>query len=197
MSKSIHYSQIVLLGAGGVGKSCLTTQYVSSKFIEKYDPTIEDMYRKETYVDGKYLPLEIIDTAGTEQFQAMQDMYMKRGDVFLLVYSITNLGTFNEIRKTHQNIHASKDRELGEVPIILCANKADLEDERVVSTEMGRRLAEELNINQFVELSAKTDPGSVTVLFENMIRIQQEKIGVQKKSKKKTLSSKFRNLIKW
>eukprot|EP00121_Abeoforma_whisleri_P016889 Awhi_evm1s15483 len=174
-SKATSYSQIVVMGSGGVGKSCLTTQYVSHNFTEKYDPTIEDIYRKETYVDGKYLPLEILDTAGTEQFQAMRDMYMKRGDVFLLVYSITNVGTFNDIKKLHQNILLSKDKDFGEVPIVLCANKADLEDERVISTEMGKRLAEELNITQFVELSAKTHPQSVTMLFENMIRIQHKK----------------------
>ena len=42
--------KVVVLGSGGVGKSALTVQFVSNTFIEKYDPTIEDFYRKEIEV---------------------------------------------------------------------------------------------------------------------------------------------------
>ena len=42
--------KVVVLGSGGVGKSALTVQFVSNKFMEKYDPTIEDFYRKEIEV---------------------------------------------------------------------------------------------------------------------------------------------------
>jgi len=59
---------IVVLGSGGVGKSCLTAQFVQNIWIESYDPTIEDSYRKTLEVDGRQVVLEILDTAGTEQF---------------------------------------------------------------------------------------------------------------------------------
>ncbi|RCN30705.1 Ras family protein, partial [Ancylostoma caninum] len=73
--------KVVVLGSGGVGKSALTVQFVSSTFIEKYDPTIEDFYRKEIEVDGQPCVLEILDTAGTEQFSSMRDLYIKNGQV--------------------------------------------------------------------------------------------------------------------
>jgi small GTP-binding protein len=57
--------RIVVLGSGGVGKSALTVQFVQSLFVEKYDPTIEDSYKKTTQVDGEMCVLEILDTAGT------------------------------------------------------------------------------------------------------------------------------------
>ena len=50
---------IVVLGAGGVGKSCLTAQFVQNVWIESYDPTIEDSYRKQVNVDGRQVMLEM------------------------------------------------------------------------------------------------------------------------------------------
>nr|CAD7266049.1 unnamed protein product [Timema shepardi] len=58
--------KIVVLGSGGVGKSALTVQFVQGIFVEKYDPTIEDSYRKQVEVDGQQCMLEILDTAGTD-----------------------------------------------------------------------------------------------------------------------------------
>ena len=57
--------KIVVLGSGGVGKSALTVQFVQGIFVEKYDPTIEDSYRKQVEVDGQQCMLEILDTGGT------------------------------------------------------------------------------------------------------------------------------------
>ena len=57
--------KIVIMGGGGVGKSCLTFQLVHGKFLEKYDPTLEDSYRKDNFdVDGEAISMEILDTAG-------------------------------------------------------------------------------------------------------------------------------------
>ncbi|CAO3645292.1 unnamed protein product [Mucor hiemalis] len=91
--------KLVVLGSGGVGKSALTVQFVQSIFVEKYDPTIEDSYRKQVEVDGLQCMLEILDTAGTEQFTAMRDLYMKNGQGFVLVYSITSQVTLTDFMK--------------------------------------------------------------------------------------------------
>ena len=58
--------KIVVLGSGGVGKSALTVQFVQGIFVEKYDPTIEDSYRKQVVIDGETCLLDILDTAGQE-----------------------------------------------------------------------------------------------------------------------------------
>jgi Ras-related protein Rap-1B len=57
--------KLVVLGSGGVGKSALTVQFVQGIFVEKYDPTIEDSYRKQVEIDGQQCMMEILDTAGT------------------------------------------------------------------------------------------------------------------------------------
>ncbi|NWR23157.1 RAP1A protein, partial [Emberiza fucata] len=88
-----------------------TVQFVQGIFVEKYDPTIEDSYRKQVEVDCQQCMLEILDTAGTEQFTAMRDLYMKNGQGFALVYSITAQSTFNDLQDLREQILRVKDTE--------------------------------------------------------------------------------------
>lgn len=158
--------KIVVLGSGGVGKSALTVQFVQGIFVEKYDPTIEDSYRKQVEIDGQQCMMEILDTAGTEQFTAMRDLYMKNGQGFVLVYSITAQATFNDLMELHDQIVRVKDTP--EVPMILVGNKCDLEDERVVSKDQGQHLAKQFNC-AFMEASAKVKI-NVPEIFYNLVR---------------------------
>jgi small GTP-binding protein len=79
--------------------------------VEKYDPTIEDSYRKQVEVDGQQCMLEILDTAGTEQFTAMRDLYMKNGQGFILVFSITSMVTMNDLYELREQILRVKDAD--------------------------------------------------------------------------------------
>ena len=116
--------KIVVLGSGGVGKSALTVQFVQGIFVEKYDPTIEDCYRKQVEINGQQCMLEILDTAGTEQFTAMRDLYMKNGQGFVLTYSIVSHATFNDLLELRDQILRVKDSL--DVPMVLVGNKCDL-----------------------------------------------------------------------
>lgn len=75
--------------------------------------------------------LEIIDTAGTEQFVSMRNLYMKAGEVFVVVYSIVAESTFFETKEIREQILDTKDPVVP--PIVLVGNKLDLADERTVS----------------------------------------------------------------
>lgn len=123
--------KVVVLGSGGVGKSALTVQFVSGCFMEKYDPTIEDFYRKEIEVDSSPCVLEILDTAGTEQFASMRDLYIRNGQGFVVVYSLTNQQTFQDIKGMREQITRVKGTD--RVPILLVANKVGLTSSRVVA----------------------------------------------------------------
>uniref|UniRef100_A0A2P2HVY9 small monomeric GTPase n=1 Tax=Hirondellea gigas TaxID=1518452 RepID=A0A2P2HVY9_9CRUS len=158
--------KIVVLGSGGVGKSALTVQFVQGIFVEKYDPTIEDSYRKQVEVDGQQCMLEILDTAGTEQFTAMRDLYMKNGQGFVLVYSITAQSTFNDLTDLREQILRVKDTD--DVPMILVGNKCDLEDERVVGKDQGLNLAKHFQC-AFLESSAKAKI-NVNEIFYDLVR---------------------------
>eukprot|EP01083_Nonionella_stella_P259705 886402_1 len=88
--------KIVVLGAGAVGKSSLTVRYVTGDFLDEYDPTIEDYYRKLVEVDGLPAYMDILDTAGQEEFSSMKDQWMREVQAFLVVYYITSITTFDE-----------------------------------------------------------------------------------------------------
>lgn len=183
--------KLVVLGSGGVGKSALTVQFVQSIFVEKYDPTIEDSYRKQVEVDGQQCMLEILDTAGTEQFTAMRDLYMKNGQGFVLVYSITSQATFNDLVELREQILRVKDTD--KVPIVLVGNKCDLEDDRVVSKDQGSSLANQWGGGcSFKETSARKKI-NVDEVFYDLVR--QINSSMPEKEKKKGGEKKKCNIL--
>lgn len=145
--------QVVVLGAGGVGKSCLTAQFVHNEWIESYDPTIEDSYQKQLTVDGRQVVLEILDTAGTEQFTSMRDVYMRNGQGFLLVFSITSRSSLAELYGLREEILRIKDQP--QVPIVIIGNKSDLEDQREVPRPKAFAVSQEWGA-PYYEASART-----------------------------------------
>lgn len=93
-----------------------------------------------------------MDTAGTEQFSSMRDVYIKSGDAFVIVYSINSISTFNDIASIIEQINTIKDTD--PAPIIIVGNKSDLDDEREVDEEIGQSLAKNTH-SSFIEASAK------------------------------------------
>lgn len=87
-----------------MGKSALTVQFVRNVFVSTYDPTIEDTYRKVIMIDAKQWLVEVLDTAGTEQFMALKEIYMKNGQGFVLVFSLAHLGSVNELGPLREQI---------------------------------------------------------------------------------------------
>uniref|UniRef100_A0A8C6VLS5 RAS related n=1 Tax=Naja naja TaxID=35670 RepID=A0A8C6VLS5_NAJNA len=123
-----------------------------SYFVSDYDPTIEDSYTKICNIDGISTRLDILDTAGQEEFGAMREQYMRTGEGFLLVYAVNDRGSFNEIHKFHTQILRVKDRD--EFPMVLVGNKTDLDLYRQVTEEEALYFARENQI-PYMEASAK------------------------------------------
>lgn len=146
-----------------MGKSALTIRLVTDNFLDEYDPTIEDSYRKQVMIDSEGALLDILDTAGQEEFSSMQDQWMREGKGFLLVYTITSRTTFDEVSSLHEKILRSKDKD--HVPMVLVGNKCDLEHERQVKTSEGEELAAQWGC-PFFETSAKTKVHHEDCFFE-------------------------------
>ncbi|XP_065168722.1 ras-like protein 2 [Atheta coriaria] len=151
LAQNIPTYKLVIVGGGGVGKSAITLQFIQSFFAPDYDPTIEDSYTKQCVIDDIPAKLDILDTAGQEEFSAMREQYMRSGEGFLLVFSVTERSSFEEMYKFHKQILRVKDRE--EFPMLMVGNKLDLEHQRVIWTEEAQTLARQLRI-PYIECSA-------------------------------------------
>ena len=177
--KGLEY-KLVVLGGGGVGKSALTIRLVTDNFLDEYDPTIEDSYRKQVMIDDETALLDILDTAGQEEFSSMQDQWMRDGKGFLLVYNITSRPTFDEVSILYDKILRTKDAD--RVPVVLAGNKADLKDERQVQYNEGADLAKQWSC-PFFETSAKIKLNNEACFFELVreIRKHTKKEPIRKK----------------
>lgn len=130
----------------------MTIQFIQSQFVDEYDPTIEDSYRKQCVIDEESALLDVLDTAGQEEYSAMREQYMRSGEGFVLVYAINSRPSFEEIQTFYQQILRVKDTDF--IPMTLVGNKCDLENEREISTTEGKDMARKMNA-KFVESSAR------------------------------------------
>ncbi|XP_043262841.1 ras-related protein M-Ras [Colletes latitarsis] len=181
--------KLVVVGDGGVGKSALTIQFFQKLFVTDYDPTIEDSYIQHTEVDKQWCILDVLDTAGQEEFSAMREQYMRKGDGFLLVYSVTDKQSYENIMNFYTQILRVKDRDV--YPMLLVANKVDLVHLRKVTEEQGRELALRLCI-PYIETSAKDPPLNVDAAFHEVVRIirNQPPTELEKNRRKRRRSGK-------
>jgi len=166
----LSYAQtykLVVVGGGGVGKSAITIQFIQSYFVTDYDPTIEDSYTKQCVIDDVPAKLDILDTAGQEEFSAMREQYMRSGEGFLLVFAVTDKASFDEMYKFHRQILRVKDRD--EFPMLMVGNKADLEHQRLVTQLDAQNLSRQLKI-PYIECSAKLRM-NVDQSFHELVRI--------------------------
>eukprot|EP01115_Flamella_aegyptia_P011077 TRINITY_DN50594_c0_g1_i1.p1 TRINITY_DN50594_c0_g1~~TRINITY_DN50594_c0_g1_i1.p1 ORF type:complete len:189 (+),score=57.86 TRINITY_DN50594_c0_g1_i1:19-585(+) len=173
--------KLVIVGGGGVGKSALTIQFIQNHFIHEYDPTIEDSYRKQVAIDNETCLMDILDTAGQEEYSAMRDQYMRTGQGFICVYAITSRSSFDEINVFREQILRAKDKD--KVPMTLIGNKCDLETERQVTTSEGSDLAKSWGC-PFFESSAKTRTNVDEAFFSVVREIRKATGGVAKDKKK-------------
>jgi len=181
----VRQYKVAVIGSGGVGKSCLSLRYVRSTFVDVYDPTIEDAFRHHTVVDGNACVLDILDTAGQEDMQMLRRQWIEDRDGFLMVYSMTDKTSFEDLCNFYELIEQVKEEQLDSngVPLVLVANKSDLADSRKVTKEQGKTRAQEWNAG-YVEASAKAGH-NVTLAFEELVR-KFEKLNPLPPEKKKS-----------
>ena len=138
----------------------------------QYDPTIEDQYQKTLEVDGKARHVEILDTAGQDEYAPLRQTFMNTGNAFVLVFDITDDATFEELEPIKTEIIKAHPR-IKQLPFLVVGNKTDLEDERAVTVAEGQKMAEkfaaECHSCTYMEASAKANV-NVEEVFVSIVR---------------------------
>jgi len=153
--------------------------------LEGYDPTIEEEYSREFMVDGAWCKLEVLDTAGAEQFTAFNEVYIKTGMGFILVFSLTQETTLREVDNLRQQIYRIKGGNAN-VPIVVVGTKSDLTAEREVQRSTIEAFATRWDL-PFYETSAKKN-WHVNDVFEDLVRQMRDRFPSDPKRKKKKSS---------
>ena len=146
--------KLLMIGDSAVGKTSLLLRYANDTFSSTFITTIGiDFKIKTVDLDNRRVKLQIWDTAGQEQFRTITRSYFRGAQGIVLVYDITDRGTFNSVRSWMAQIADHADAQVNRV---LVANKSDNEAERRVSSAEGAALAAEYEV-KFLETSAKHD----------------------------------------
>ncbi|KAG8771711.1 Ras GTPase [Serendipita sp. 411] len=127
---------------------------------------------KQCVVDNEEVLLSVLDTAGQDDYSAMREHYMRPGEGFLLVYSITDRASFEELEVFYEQVLRVKDKDY--FPMVVCGTKCDLEFDRQVPSSEGRALAARLH-GRHIETSAKNriNVDSAFIELVKLVRIYQ------------------------
>jgi len=147
-----------------VGKSSLTYRCINYNAPEDHDPTIEDKFLTMLNIDGKSVTINILDTAGQQDYQrSLLDTWIDSGDGFLLVFAINDKESFNDLDSKKSKIDLIKKKT--KAPIILVGNKSDLTGDRKVARKEAEDKAKQWGV-QYMETSAKSDENCKEVFIE-------------------------------
>lgn len=159
-----------------VGKSSLVFRFFNYAMPKNHDPTIEDRYQTTITIKDRTFEIEILDTAGEEDFQNMLDMWISFGDGFLLVFALNDIESFEEIKVKRDRIIKSKKEFETNPNFILVGNKVDLEDQRKVSFNEAKSLADSWGC-EYIETSAKTNINCKTPFEKVAALIIEKRLG--------------------
>ena len=158
--------RIVTIGDESVGKTSLTSRLVDKTFNQFEPSTVGANYQTYTTKigdSGEYFEMQIWDTAGQEKFKSLSPIYFRNASAAVVVFSLVNRNSFD---KLNDWIASFIEVAGTEAIIYIAANKADLEDEKQVSSEEAREWAEGLGYKYF-ETSAKTGT-NVETMFNSL-----------------------------
>ena len=146
--------KICMLGATGVGKTSLVSQYVLSLFSDTYLTTIGvKVDKKIVTVDGAEITLMLWDIYGEDEFQTVRTSYLRGASGYLLVADGTRQGTLDTARQ----LQKTAEGVIGRAPFVLALNKSDLGKDWRVDDRVLWRMAEDGWT--VIRTSAKTGAG--------------------------------------
>lgn len=130
-------------------------------------------------LNGDDIQLDILDTAGQEEYLGIRENYFRTGEGFMCVFSITDPESFERIAEFKEEIERIKGEERN-ISFLLVGNKIDLKDERQVTEEQARAKAAEWNV-PYIETSAKTRENVQKAFMDLCADVARRKVEAEKK----------------
>lgn len=162
-SRYQYIFKIILIGSPGSGKSSILHRFIHGNFEEKYNCTLGvDFYMKTLDLSENFVKLQIWDTAGMEKYKSLTTSYYRGSHAAFIIFDLTKRDTFDAVPRWLEAYNKNISGEQNRV-IILVGNKKDLSDERQISTEEAKSLADSYSMAYF-ETSAK-DGVNVNEIF--------------------------------
>lgn len=159
--------RIVVMGAAGVGKTCIINQFLFKQFVSGYKATVEEMYTEDYIINGLDITLDFLDTSGSYEFPAMRKLSISTADAVILVYAVDDEASFDEVKRLR--LQVIEQRRDNMAPIVIVGNKTDVADTgRQVRREMAESTANIDWGNGYVEASAK-DNVNVSGIFRELL----------------------------
>merc|ERR1719264_1257955 len=157
--------KLLIIGNSSVGKTSFLFRYADASFTSAFVSTVGiDFKVKTVFRQDKRVKLQIWDTAGQERYRTITTAYYRGAMGFILMYDVTNEESFSSV---HDWCTQIKTYSWDNAQVILVGNKCDMEDERVISYERGKQLADSLGLD-FFETSAKENI-NVRAVFERLV----------------------------
>lgn len=162
-----------MVGDSSCGKTSLVLRFDQNVFSTKFVTTIGVDYRdKMVKIEGVPMRLQLWDTAGQERFRSLTSNFFGRADGFVLTYDISNRPSFDHVIGWMRDI---KTRAPPDCDIVLCGNKSDLDNDRVITYAEGKQLAEEYGV-EFFETSALTGQNVEKMFYGLSTTIKRKRI---------------------
>ena len=155
-TSSINNYKIVVIGDINVGKTSILSRFSYGSFEQSYMPTLGiDFFTKNLFYEDKTIRLILWDTAGQERFRSLIPSYLKNADCIIIVYDITNKDSFNSLAHW---LNDAKNNTIEGTIFVICGNKIDLKEKRVVTNEEIDEYINKENL-LYVECSAMNGEG--------------------------------------
>ena len=169
--------QLLIIGDSTVGKTSILSRYTNGDFNPHYLATVGlDFFKKDEVFNGKTIRIKIWDTAGQERYKSLTQGYFRNAEGIMIVYDVSNLVSFENLKYWIQSIKTHIDIDKGEIPAIIIGNKIDI-FEREVKKEDAEAFAQQEGFKYF-ETSAKSGKGvneCIKYLVKAVLRTSDDK----------------------
>ena len=167
--------QFIIIGDATVGKTSILSRFSDGTFSTNYLATVGlENITKDEVIDDKTIRIKIWDTAGQERYKSLAKSFYRNAECVILVYDVTNLKTYENLKFWLQSIKNNMVVDMGEIPIIIIGNKID-RDEREVNREEAEKFLKDQGYPYF-ETSAKTGENidmTIKYLVKKVINIKE------------------------